>query len=294
MLTKWLGSVTRGKMTKRTIALTLSHDSVLLVRLHPEPLFLREACHGQSEWPKVIASLLDQAGGAGAQVHVVLNPSLVTQLQIEKPAVPDNEMAGALPWAIKDLVSEPVNQLICDYVDMPFNPTAKPRATVVCLLRNRVQAIADCINEKAHLLDITTEEFALVDLIGRSQRMELLLYRLPGQELSLMAVSEGQLCFSRQLRGFAINGLGRNESWPTEKFDELTLQIQRSLDYLMAQLKLGEAAQLYVAVGSPLLGPLVHHLADNFSFPVTALANGAVVVGLEYLPPYALLQGAEA
>ena len=33
MLTKWLGSVTRGKMTKRTIALTLSHDSVLLVRL---------------------------------------------------------------------------------------------------------------------------------------------------------------------------------------------------------------------------------------------------------------------
>lgn len=138
------------------------------MRLRPEPLFLREACD-QSEWPKVIASLLDQAGGAGAQVHVVLNPSLVTQLQIEKPAVPDNEMAGALPWAIKDLVSEPVNQLICDYVDMPFNPTAKPRATVVCLLRSRVQAIADCINEKAHLLDITTEEeFALVDLIGRS------------------------------------------------------------------------------------------------------------------------------
>ena len=76
MLTKWLGSVTRGKMTKRTIALTLSHDSVLLVRLHPEPLFLREACHGQSEWPKVVASLLEQAGGFGAQVQVVLNAAL--------------------------------------------------------------------------------------------------------------------------------------------------------------------------------------------------------------------------
>lgn len=109
-----------------------------------------------------------------------------------------------------------------------------------------------------------------------------------------MAVCEGQLCFSRQLRGFSMNGIGRGESWPTEKFDELTLQIQRSLDYLAAQLKLGDAAQLYVAVSSPLLGSLVSHLTENFSFPVTAMANGAVVVGLEYLPPYALLQGAEA
>lgn len=107
-----------------------------------------------------------------------------------------------------------------------------------------------------------------------------------------MAVSEEQLCFSRQLRGFAINGLGRNESWPTEKFDELTLQIQRSLDYLMAQLKLGEAATSSTwQFSSPLLEPLVHHLADNFSFPVTALANGAVVVGLGICRPMHYCRG---
>lgn len=291
MLTRWLGSLIRGKVAARTIALTLSHDSVLLVRLHPEPLFLRESCHGQGDWERVIPLLLDKAEAHGSLVRVVLNASLVTQLQIEKPSVPENELAGALPWAIKDLVSDPVTQLVCDYVDMPFNPTAKPRVTVICLMRNRMQLIADAVNAKAQLQYVTTEEFALVELVGRSQRMELFLYRLPGQELSLMAVSEGQLCFSRQLRGFSINGIGRGEIWSSEKFDELTLQIQRSLDYLAAQLKLGDAAQLYVAVSSPLLGSLVSHLAENFSFPVTAMANGAVVVGLEYLPPYALLQG---
>ena len=294
MLTKWLGSLVRGKAAARKVALTLSHDSVMLVRLHPEPLFLRETCHGQGDWARVIALLLEKAEAHGAQVRVILNAALVNQLQIEKPSVPENEMAGALPWAIKDLVSEPVTQLVCDYVDMPFNPTAKPRVTVICLMRNRMQLIAEAVNAKAQLQDVTTEEFALVELVGRSQRMELFLYRLPGQELSLMAVCEGQLCFSRQLRGFSMNGIGRGKSWPTEKFDELTLQIQRSLDYLAAQLKLGDAAQLYVAVSSPLLGSLVSHLTENFSFPVTAMANGAVVVGLEYLPPYALLQGAEA
>lgn len=294
MLTKWLGSLVRGKAAARKVALTLSHDSVMLVRLHPEPLFLRETCHGQGDWARVIALLLEKAEAHGAQVRVILNAALVNQLQIEKPSVPENEMAGALPWAIKDLVSEPVTQLVCDYVDMPFNPTAKPRVTVICLMRNRMQLIAEAVNAKAQLQDVTTEEFALVELVGRSQRIELFLYRLPGQELSLMAVCEGQLCFSRQLRGFSMNGIGRGESWPTEKFDELTLQIQRSLDYLAAQLKLGDAAQLYVAVSSPLLGSLVSHLTENFSFPVTAMANGAVVVGLEYLPPYALLQGAEA
>ena len=294
MLTKWLGSLVRGKAAARKVALTLSHDSVMLVRLHPEPLFLRETCHGQGDWARVIALLLEKAEAHGAQVRVILNAALVNQLQIEKPSVPENEMAGALPWAIKDLVSEPVTQLVCDYVDMPFNPTAKPRVTVICLMRNRMQLIAEAVNAKAQLQDVTTEEFALVELVGRSQRMELFLYRLPGQELSLMAVCEGQLCFSRQLRGFSMNGIGRGEGWPTEKFDELTLQIQRSWEYLAAQLKLGDAAQLYVAVSSPLLGSLVSHLTENFSFPVTAMANGAVVVGLEYLPPYALLQGAEA
>ena len=85
MLTNWLGSLVRGKMAARTVALTLSHDSVLLVRLHPEPLFLRESCHGQGDWARVITLLLEKAEAYGALVRVVLNASLVTQLQIEKP-----------------------------------------------------------------------------------------------------------------------------------------------------------------------------------------------------------------
>ena len=34
---------------------------------------------------------------------------------------------GALPWAVKDFVTEPVMQLSCDYYELPTNPAARPR-----------------------------------------------------------------------------------------------------------------------------------------------------------------------
>ena len=76
----------------------------------------------------------------------------------------------------------------------------------------------------------------------------------------------------------------------SELLDQLSLEIQRSLDYLVAQLKLPEAVQLHVAIAAPDLGGLVRHLAANFSMSVSAMANPAVAAGIEFLPLYGVLQ----
>ncbi|MBP8127727.1 MAG: MSHA biogenesis protein MshI, partial [Aeromonadaceae bacterium] len=120
--------------------------------------------------------------------------------------------------------------------------------------------------------------------------MQLLLYQVPGQDVAVLAVYRGQLCFSRQLRGFAQLAEHAVGNVTPDLLDNLSLEIQRSLDYLVAQLKLPEAAQLHVAIAAPDLGGLVRHLAGNFSMPVSALANPAIVAGIEYLPLYGLLQ----
>ncbi|MGL4204878.1 MAG: MSHA biogenesis protein MshI [Aeromonadaceae bacterium] len=287
---EWFRRLLKPKQ-HNALALALGQECVLLVQLYPTPLFLREPCQGQAEWPRAIAALLNRVADPNCEVLVLLAPAFYQQVQIEKPDVPEEELAGALPWAIKDFVSEPVLQLSCDYYDMPTSPASHPKLAVVAVNKNRLQLIADSVNAHARLSLITTEELALANLPSQEAKIELMLYQLPGQELSLLALSGGQLCFNRQLRGFSQLGQPGIVAQAPELLDNLALQLQRSLDYLSGQLKLGEATRMQVALASGDLGSLVHYLASNFSMPVVALANPAVVAGLEYLPAFALLQG---
>ena len=101
-------------------------------------------------------------------------------------------------------------------------------------------------------------------------------------------VHRGQLCFTRALRGFSRLTEGQVE---VELLDSLALELQRSLDYLTSQLKLPEAAQLWVACEGADLAALVRHLDQQFAIKVQALANPAVAAGLPYLALYGVLQG---
>ena len=287
----WIRRLLAPRRQQHSLALALGQESVLLVQLIPTPLFLREPCQGQGEWARAISTLLNKVAEPTSEVLVLLAPAFYQQVQIDKPDVPDEELLGALPWAIKDFVSEPVLQLSCDYYDLPTSPAADPKLAVVVVPKSRLQLIADSVNAHARLSLITTEELALANLPSQDAKLELMLYQLPGQELSLLALSGGQLCFNRQLRGFSRLSQRGGVALAPELLDNLALQLQRSLDYLTGQLKLGEASRLQVALASGDLGPLVHYLASSFPMPVVALANPAVLEGLEYLPAFALLRG---
>ena len=280
----------RRERNQPGIALGMSQDRILLVRGQPEPLFEQEPCNGQADWPRAVQSLLSRTQMTDSLVRVLLPSTLFQQVQIERPDVPDDELPGALPWAVKDFVSESVMQLSCDYYELPTNPAARPRLAVVCVPKARMQLIAQGVNAVATLELVTTEELALADLLGTKEQMQLLLYQVPGQDISLLAVFRGQLCFSRQLRGFGQLAEHAVGNLNPDLLDHLSLEIQRSLDYLVAQLKLPEAAQLHVAIAAPDLGGLVRHLAANFSMAVTAMANPAVSAGIEFLPLYGVLQ----
>jgi MSHA biogenesis protein MshI len=272
------------------VALGFGQERILLVRGQPDPVFEQEACNGQADWPRALQSLFSRTQLTGSPVRVLLPANLFQQVQIEKPEVPDDELAGALPWAVKDFVNESVLQLSFDYYELPTNPAARPRLAVVCVPKIRMQLIAQGVNAVAVLQSVSTEELALADLLGQKEQMQLLLYQVPGQDVSLLAVHRGQLCFSRQLRGFAQLAEQAISNLNPDMLDNLSLEIQRSLDYLVSQLKLPEAAHLHVAIAAPDLGGLVRHLAGNFSMPVSALANPAIAAGIEYLPLYGVLQ----
>ena len=139
-------SLFRRSPPSHQVGLLLASDRILLACVEPVPIFTSRAINGPHDWPKAMGELFAQHGLAKSKVRVALAASLYQQIQIDKPAVPDAEMAGALPWAIKDFVNEPVLQLAMDYVDLPTPPAGRPRINVICVPKSRVQQLADAVN----------------------------------------------------------------------------------------------------------------------------------------------------
>ncbi|MFM5501179.1 MSHA biogenesis protein MshI [Aeromonas veronii] len=279
----------RRSTPSRQVGLLLANDRIMLAAVGNPPVFAMRTINGPQEWAVAMNELFSRYGLAKSKVRVALAASLYQQIQIDKPAVPDAEMAGALPWAIKDYVSEPVLQLAMDYVDLPTPPAGRPRINVICLPKSRVQQLADAINGIATLQSIISDELALTSLYEADDTVRMLLWQPKGQDLQLLVFHQGGLCFSRQLRGFT-SLTGEHEP-DAMLLDSLALEIQRSLDYLAGQLKLPELGQMQFAVASPFIGTLVRHMEQTFGFAVSAMANKAVLAGVEYLSAYAAALG---
>lgn len=267
----------------------LGSDRIWLASLEPTHQFATLSVSGPQEWATAIGTLLTQHGVTRRSIRVALAAGLYQQVQIDKPTVPDTEMAGALPWAIKDYISEPVMHLAMDYVDLPALPAGRPRINVIYIPKSRVQQVADAVNGVARLEAIISDELAMTALYETDQVVRMLLWQPKGQELQLLVFHQGGLCFSRQLRGFgSLTGIHEPDIM---LLDSLALEIQRSLDYLAGQLKLPELGQMQLAITSSFIGTLVRHLEQTFGFPVSAVANKAVLAGVEYLPAYAAALG---
>lgn len=273
------------------MGLLLAGDRIMLASLGNPPIFATRAINGPQEWSQAMGELFSRHGLAKSKVRVALAASLYQQVQIDKPAVPDAEMAGALPWAVKDYVNEPVLQLAMDYVDLPTPPAGRPRINVICVPKARVQQLADAVNQVATLEAIVSDELAMTALYEPDQTVRMLLWQPKGQDLQLLVFHQGGLCFSRQLRGFTA--LAGEHEPDGMLLDSLALEIQRSLDYLAGQLKLPELGQMQLAIASPFIGTLVRHMEQTFGFAVSAMANKAILSGVEYLSAYAAALGGE-
>ncbi|MFQ2293509.1 MSHA biogenesis protein MshI [Aeromonas enteropelogenes] len=277
----------------RQVGLLLANDRIMLAAVANPPVFATRTINGPHEWGQAVNELFSRHGLAKSKVRVALAASLYQQIQIDKPAVPEAEMAGALPWAIKDYVSEPVLQLAMDYVDLPTPPAGQPRINVICLPKSRVQQVAEAINGIATLDAIVSDELALTSLYEADKAVRMLLWQPRGQDLQLLVFHQGGLCFSRQLRGFGAL-TGEQEEPDALLLDTLALEIQRSLDYLTGQLKLPELGQMQLAIASSFIGTLVRHMEQTFGMAVSAMANKAVLAGVEYLSAYAAAIGEDA
>ncbi|MCE9685926.1 MSHA biogenesis protein MshI [Shewanella sp. AS16] len=231
------------------------------------------------DWLQAFACVVKQFGQA--RVSVLLAASRYQLLLADKPQVEAQEMQQALLWSIKDMVSIPVSQIHLDYFDYPLPGITKVNVVVTdsSSLSPMVRAMIDSGLE---ITSIGIEELAMSNLFVDDPQARLVLSHQPGQELLLTVVKQGQLLMQRRVRGFSRIDKMSAEDLSLGTADNLSLEIQRSMDYFESQLRQAPVASIEVLMEGP-SRELTQLLGGQFNQKVNLLEQDTVAAHMAAL-----------
>ncbi|MDD8060264.1 MULTISPECIES: biogenesis protein MshI [Shewanella] len=224
------------------------------------------------DWKQAFEQLKALCGKA--RVQLVLSFAHYQLLQADKPSVESSEIAQALIWAVKDMVSEPVANIHLDYFESSVTSSAK--VSVVVTSRDLLmQLVAACEASGLSIVGISVEELVLRHILPNDSMAHMLVAHAPQEELLLMAVKAGEVLMQRRVRGFNQLNKATFQELQNSIADNLSLEIQRSMDYFESQLRQAPVSSITIVTDgdSPALANLV---AANFNQTVHAVNHDGV------------------
>lgn len=287
MLTKLLAHLKFSKKPANLFAgVHLSANSVKVVIVtqlsdterRVEQMF-QEQFNSAAQLPAVMKTIASRLP-PDCRCTLVIPPERYMVLQIDKPAVPDDEISLALPWTIKDLVTLPDDDMVVDYLDLPLqNQLQGIKVNVVVSSKSWLaDIVALFVQNKLQLIGIQPEEWLARNLLTAKNQALMLVSHQPGQDLVVQILQQGNLCFSRRLRGFNRLDQYSLEDLQQGVFDNLLLELQRSIDYFEGQLKQAPVKEIVLLLASPNQAGVVQLFAQNgFSQVYAMSAKDALV-----------------
>ena len=213
---------------------------------------------------KSIAKELSLSG----QCHLVLSAQQSQIVQIDKPIIPDEELKEALKWQIKDLVSIEPNDMVLDYFDGPTLANTE-KLNVVCGQKSKLKDMVSCIHKSDLTLDkITTEEFAFAQLVNGKEGGQLLVCQQPNEEILILIVRDNRLFSYRRLRGMANIAQRTPDELAMGLIDNLSIEIQKSIDFFERQLKQPPVKAINVLLPIEHEAFVARKLSENTNVPV--------------------------
>lgn len=222
--------------------------------------------------------------------HIVLATNYYQILQVDKPEVEPGELPQALIWLVREQVPG-TEEIIFDFFDYPGTTTGKERVNVVAVNKKDVLDICKGIRKaELKLTSIGIEELATCDLLPRSDDAVITLFQGQNGQVCLNIVKQGQLYFSRRLRGFENLASFSTDELKMGIGDTLSVEIQRSMDYFESQFRQAPVKKILLAVNAanqPAFAELIEQLTfmpvEIFSPSIAAQSDGLQATSLASL-----------
>ena len=241
------------------------------------------------QWPSALAEIVEQYQLKRSRVYAVMSQHYYQQLQIERPNVPDEELVSALPFAIKDLISEPLHELVLDYYHVPSVTMMADRLNVVYSQKSVIQRAVDTVaNVGLTLTHIGIEELSMANLLTNTGETQMLIYQHSADDVLISVVRDNALYFSRHLRGFQ-SLYQQTKVMDTFLLEGLGLELQRSLDYVVAQLKIADVSRIRLALPCANVHEIAAQIGDSLGRKVTVMSMPGGPEQADALPAMAAL-----
>lgn len=221
--------------------------------------------------PELVSGVLKSLSPKSS-VSFVLAPEHYKIVQVDRLDVPAEEMQRALTFAVKDLVESQPEDLVLDYMDQPAALPGQNKLFVVCCNKGLIQSLVDiCEDTGWELKGITIEELAWRALLPQDDAARLLVTQQGNEEVCLQIAKENSSYFMRRLRGYSQLSEMNDEQIAQGLLDNLSLEIQRSVDYFESQLRQPPLKEVLLSLPSVHLGWMCQKLEEGFPSPIRRL-----------------------
>ncbi|EGN74911.1 hypothetical protein A28LD_1928 [Idiomarina sp. A28L] len=179
-------------------------------------------------------------------VQIVLGSSLVEQVAVDRPDVPEQDILPTLQWTLKDLVPIPAGDLLLDYYDIPVQVAGAKKINIVAASRSKVQPWVEFLHNQGMVVaGIVNQDLAMVKWIDEGLR-SMVVSQSAGERAQLHIITKQQLVVSRRLSaGFDLEVINPENM---EELESLSIELQRSQDFYTGQLRQASLADIELAI----------------------------------------------
>lgn len=228
--------------------------------------------------PLLFEQIINSKDLSGVPSTIIIPSKKVESIQIDLSELPPVDTQAALPWKIKELVSIPPQEMICDYIEMDIQPFGQPvKAQVMVTSRQYLESFLNVFHEQhVPVKAITTEQFVLARMQSSEDAAQLLFVQHKNLEAILLILKNQQICFARKIRGTDTVINMPPDQVKEYGADMIAIEIQRSVDYYESQLKQPPIKNVLIAMAGENESLLIDIL--NTSLPIkTVKAEYAMV-----------------
>ncbi len=195
-----------------------------------------------------------------------------TVLSVEAPDVPPDELRAAIRWQIKDLIDFHIDDAVVDIFDAPPSG-AHGRQNTLYVVVSRLSRVRERVDQlqdaEANLTTIDIPELVLRNITARLPEDEtgVAFIYLTRERGLLIITRQSTLYFARTLgMGYAALSDGDHA-----QYDQLVLEVQRSLDYYDRYFVQPPVAGLVLAPCEVPLDGLEDYLHESLGLAVRSL-----------------------
>ena len=253
------------------VGLEFSHQGIALAlvgRPQDAPPQLLHAVYREAplaERASVLRELVRELGLAGLPANLVLHSADYRTFLLEAPDVPAEELRDAMRWRVKDMLGEPLDEVVLDCFALPADAYRGRMRMAYCAVlgkahMNQCHAWLKDSGLRLRSIDISEMAYRNLGLLASAPDLNVAVLRLRTTE-SMICIQKGpDLYMARRLEQGARGG--------DDELARMTLEIQRSLDYFESQIGAGRLNRI-------LLLPMKHkgpearaELANSLATPL--------------------------